>query len=105
MGIATAETAGLEVRALEPALDPERDRFVHAHARGTLFHLAGWRRAVERAFGHEPVELAAFREGALAGILPLFRCRGPLGRAHLVSTPYGVYGGPLGAAPEVGAGR
>ena len=96
---ATASTAAgaLLVRAARAADDEARDRFVRAHPRGTIFHLAGWRRAVERAFAHEGLDLVAFRGDELVGVLPLMRCERPLFGAHLVSMPYAVYGGPLGA--------
>lgn len=81
--------------------DAERDRFVRAHARGTVFHLSGWRRAVERAFGHLPRDQFASEGGRVVGVLPLARCRKLLGGADLVSVPYGVYGGPLGETPEI----
>jgi len=90
------------VRAGEPGLDAERDAFVRAHPRGTVFHLSGWRRAVERAFGHAPRDLLAESDGRLAGVLPLARCRKLAGGADLVSVPYGVYGGPIGESAEVG---
>ncbi len=61
-----------------------------------MFHLAGWRRAVERVFGHEPRDLVAWRDGQIVGVLPLFSCSSPFGKRHLISTPYGVYGGPVG---------
>lgn len=90
-----------EVRSFRAGEDEARDRFVAAHARGTFFHLAGWRRAVARVFGHEARDLCAWQGDRLAGLLPLMKCRGPLGRSHLVSTPYGVYGGPIGDTHEV----
>jgi len=94
---ARALAGALEVRRFRPREDDARDRFVAEHARGRLFQLAGWRRAVERVFGHEPRDLCAWRGQELVGLLPLSRCRGLLGRSHLISVPYGVYAGPLGA--------
>jgi FemAB-related protein (PEP-CTERM system-associated) len=93
----------LVVRAGSPADDAARDAFCRAHPRGTFFHLSGWRRAVEREFGHEPADLLAFRGDVLAGCLPLMLCRGPLGRGDLISMPYAVYGGALGADHAVEA--
>jgi FemAB-related protein (PEP-CTERM system-associated) len=89
------------VRAGEPAHDAERDRFVSAHPRGTLFHLAAWRRAVEKSFGHESRDLLAWRGSTLVGVLPLVKCSRPLLGAHYISMPYGVYGGPLGESSDV----
>lgn len=95
--------ADLVVRALEPGEAARRDAWVEAHPRGTVFHLAGWGRTVERVFGHQVRDLGAFRGDELVGVLPLAECRRlPVGR-HLVSVPYGVYGGPLGADETVEA--
>jgi FemAB-related protein (PEP-CTERM system-associated) len=103
--IPIAPSLAVEVKTFETASDGERDRFVLAHPLGTVFHLSGWRRAVERAHGHAPRDLLAWRGGAPAGVLPLMRCSSllprPFAAAHLVSVPYGVYGGPLGDSPEV----
>jgi FemAB-related protein (PEP-CTERM system-associated) len=93
-------SAPVEVRASTRTDDDARDAFVRSHPRGTLFHLAGWRRAVEKAFAHPARDLVAVRGGMIVGVLPLMRCRGLLGSAHLISTPYGVYGGPLGSTHD-----
>jgi FemAB-related protein (PEP-CTERM system-associated) len=86
--------------AASPADDAERDRFVLEHPKASVFHLGGWRRAVERAHGHAPRDLDVRREGRIAGVLPLMRCAGLLSAPDLVSVPYGVYGGPLGDSPK-----
>ena len=93
----------LDLRPASAADDAERDRFVRDHPRGTFFHLAGWRRVVERVMRHRGRDLLAFEDGRLAGVLPLVRCRSLLGPPALISVPYGVYGGPLGRRPEVEA--
>jgi FemAB-related protein (PEP-CTERM system-associated) len=98
VGAAAPGAAGeIRVRTATADDDAQRDRFVEAHPRGTFFHLAGWVRAVERHFGHDPMDLVAERDGRIAGVLPLMRCRTPWGGRHLISTPYAVYGGALGA--------
>lgn len=100
MAAAEARPA-LEVLAFEGAQDAAIDRLARAHPKGTIFHLSGWRRAVETAFGHARSDLVAWRGDEIAGVLPLSRCRAlPLGY-HLISVPYGVYGGPVGETPEV----
>lgn len=91
----------LEIRPADPADDPPRDDFVRAAGSGTFFHLAGWGRAVRGALGHRRRDLIARRGGQLVGVLPLMECRGLLGRARLISMPYAVYGGALGADREV----
>ncbi len=98
---ASTAVPALLVRAARPEDGAARDRFVRAHPQGTLFHLAGWGRAVERVFGHESRDLVARRGDELVGVLPLMLCQRPLLGRHLVSMPYAVYGGPLGSEPEV----
>jgi FemAB-related protein (PEP-CTERM system-associated) len=76
---------------------PERrwDVYVESHPRGTFFHLTGWRRVIERAYGAHAHYLYTDREGRISGVLPLFESGGrPFTRA-LVSVPVGVSGGVL----------
>lgn len=91
----------LDVRRFAAADDAARDRYVERHADGTVFHLAGWRRAVHRTFGHAEHDLLAWRGGEIVGVLPLMRCKTPFFASHLVSVPYGVYGGPLADTREI----
>lgn len=92
--------AVLVVRAARLGDDAQRDAYVRAHARGTFFHLSGWRKVVERVHGHEPLELLAQRGERVVGVLPMMLCR-TLGGRQLVSMPHATYGGPLGDQPEV----
>lgn len=83
----------MEVRAYRPEDEAKWAEFVVAEPSATLFHRPQWLRAVEEAYGHRPYHLTAWRDGSLAGILPLFLVKSPfLGRA-LVSIPYATYGG------------
>lgn len=86
----------VEIRFGSEADDVERDAFVHAHPRGTLFHDSRWRRVVNRVFGHLGREVIARRDGRIVGVLPMMRVSALPSGANLVSMPYAVYGGPLG---------
>ena len=85
------------MRAGRPADDEARDAFLADQAKASFFHRSGWRRVVERQFGHEPCDLVAWRGSEIVGVLPLMLCRGMSGRRSLISMPYGVYGGPVAA--------
>jgi FemAB-related protein (PEP-CTERM system-associated) len=87
----------LTCRPLDEADEPTWDAFVAAHPDGTFFHRAGWRRVVERAFGHRTHYLIAERDGAVTGVLPLGHVRSALFGSSLISVPFCVYGGPLAA--------
>lgn len=73
----------------------EWDAYVNAHTAAVCYHLHGWRGVFERAFGHTTHYLAARRDGALAGVLPLVEMRSRLFGRLLVSLPFVNYGGVL----------
>ncbi len=74
--------------------------FVAADPEGSTFHRWEWRDVFRGAYGHATPYLAAYRDGTLAGVLPLVRVRSLLFGHYLVSLPFVSYGGPLGT-PEV----
>ncbi len=76
------------------------DGFVAAHAAGTFFHRAAWRRVIARAFGHTAHYVMAERDGAIVGVLPLVHVKSLLFGQALISNPFCVYGGPLAAEAE-----
>ncbi len=80
--------------------DARADRLVRELG-GSLFQRSAWLNAVEKVFGHQRSCLHAFRGDELVGSLPLMTCRGLFGGKHLISSPYGVYGGPLAQDLEV----
>lgn len=84
-----------EMKILKLTEDQEGhwDHFVKKTPLATFFHLVGWKRAVERTFGHRAHYLYAADGETIRGILPLFLVRTPLMGRALVSTPYAVYGG------------
>jgi FemAB-related protein (PEP-CTERM system-associated) len=59
----------------------------------SLFHLIGWKDAVERTFGHKSHYILAVRDDRISGILPLFEIKSRVFGHALVSVPFGVYGG------------
>lgn len=86
---------------IEPHDGPavEWDALVRSRPGWTHFHLFGWRRVIEDAFGHEAVYLVARGEsGEIEGVLPLFWVCSRLFGRYLVSMPFLNYGGPLGPA-------
>jgi FemAB-related protein (PEP-CTERM system-associated) len=69
------------------------DRYVRAAPDATFFHLAGWRRVIEREGGHRTHYLCARRNGEITGVLPLAEVKSRLFGHSLISTPFCVYGG------------
>ena len=71
------------------------DEFVLARASGTFFHLSGWKRVIERTFGHRTYYLIAERGRVVTGVLPLTHVRSLLFGSSLISNAFGVRGGPI----------
>lgn len=72
------------------------DNFVNASDDATFFHLSGWQHILADA-GHCCYYLYATQNQTLVGVLPLARVKSLLFGDALVSTPFCVYGGAIGA--------
>ena len=93
----------MRIHALTNASAGAWDRFVRAAPDGSMFHLSGWKRVIEEAFGHATYFCYAEQDGDVVGVLPLARMRSWLFGDALISTPFCVYGGPMAASPEAAA--
>ncbi len=93
-----------ETIALADLRDPGEvariERFVAEHG-GTPFHRPAWLRAVELGTGQRAWGLVAEKGGMLTGWLPLTEVRSPLFPPTLVSSGFGIAGGPLAGSPAV----
>lgn len=91
----------LAVRAAAADDEAAWDAFVGACPEATFFHRWGWRRVIERSFGHRTHYLVAEAGGDVRGVLPLVHVKSRLFGNALVATAFCVYGGP--AAVDDGA--
>ena len=97
----TSPTLTVERLVDSPA---EWDTFVRFAERGTHCHLWGWKKVIERVFGHECIYLAARApDGRVEGVLPLVRVSSRLFGSYLVSMPFLNDGGALGSDRAVQA--
>src|SRR5262245_52472690 len=69
--------------------------YVARHPSGRGYHLPAWLDVVRNAFGHRTVYLAAERDGAIVGVLPLVFFDSRLFGRSTVSMPFLNYGGVL----------
>ena len=83
---------------VDPIEDPAWDAFVAGHPWGQVYHLSGWKRALEASFRHMKGYYLVLREGAggkiLAGI-PAFKVSSWLTGKRLVSLPFATLSDPL----------
>ena len=78
----------------------EWDAFVNQHVDANRYHVWGWRRIFEDAFGHETVYLAARRAEQIVGVLPLVLFRSRVFGSFAVSLPFVDGGGVCTSDPE-----
>jgi FemAB-related protein (PEP-CTERM system-associated) len=90
----------VSVRSFRAGDERRWDDFVCAQANGTFFHLSGWKRVIERAFGHRTYYLIAERGTTVTGVLPLTHVKSLLFGSSLISNAFGVHGGPVAEDTE-----
>ena len=73
----------------------QTDGYARQHPDATPFHLSAWNAAVCAGCGQTPHLIAAYRDGAVAGILPLTEVHSPLFGRALAASGFAVSGGIL----------
>ena len=88
------------VRPFAGPRDSERwDAFVERAPDATFFHRVGWRRILERSFGHRTHYLFAEQGEEVVGVLPLAEVRSLLFGHALVSLPFCAVAGAVATDP------
>jgi FemAB-related protein (PEP-CTERM system-associated) len=85
--------SGVNVALIEPGEEWAWDEYVRDAPGATFFHLSGWKRVIEKAFGHKTFYFLARRGGAVVGVLPLTHVKSVLFGNSLISNAFCVYGG------------
>lgn len=83
----------VKVKPFEAGVEKRWDRFVLEHPRASFFHLIGWKRIIEKTFGHEARYFYSECDGEITGIAPIFECSNWLIGRCFISIPLAAYGG------------
>jgi hypothetical protein len=94
--MAATESAPWVIAKIDPAADPRWDAYVRAHPRALAWHLAAWNTIFIDEYRWANASLGLWRDGRLAGVLPLVARRGRLSGARLRSLPAAPTAGPIG---------
>ena len=90
-----APAAGpLTLHLLQPNDAGRWDAFVRACPDATFFHLSGWQKVIEQAFGIKTWFYYVQQDGQIQGVLPLAEIKSRLFGHSLGAMPFCVYGGP-----------
>ena len=78
------------------------DSYVLRSSQGAGYHLSGWRRVIEEAFGHQTFYFVVKgNDGSICGLVPLVLLSSPVFGRFLVSLPFLNYGGLIADSAEV----
>jgi FemAB-related protein (PEP-CTERM system-associated) len=91
--VLTPTATPLQVKPFELGAEKRWDRFALEHPRASFFHLIGWKRIIEKTFGHKARYVYCERGGELTGIAPIFECSNWLIGRCFISIPLAAYGG------------
>jgi FemAB-related protein (PEP-CTERM system-associated) len=81
------------VSILDQGGEASWDAFVQECPGGSFFHFSGWRKVMERAFGHRTFYLVAKRGQEIRGVLPLTQVKSLLFGNSLISNAFCIHGG------------
>jgi FemAB-related protein (PEP-CTERM system-associated) len=94
-------TTEFQIKRLDQVDHSRWDAYVEQAPEATFFHKADWQQVLQRAFGHRSHYLYAQYKNEIVGILPLAEVKSRLFGHSLISTPFCVYGGPVGDNREI----
>jgi FemAB-related protein (PEP-CTERM system-associated) len=89
----TPAATPLQVKSFETGAEKRWDNFVLEQPRASFFHLIGWKRIIEKTFGHRARYFYCERDGQITGIAPIFECSNWLTGRSFISIPLAAYGG------------
>jgi serine/alanine adding enzyme len=99
-----------QVKLIQAAEHPLWDSYVREHPQAGVYHLSGWRSAIEGAYGYPTYYLMAVASNAdgstaphaVQGLLPLIHMRSLFFGNHLISMPFFDSAGIVCATPQAG---
>lgn len=93
--------APIEVCEFDASMAAEWNAFVESQPGATFFHRHEWKDVIEKSFGHRCHFLCARLGNQILGVLPLVHIKSRLFSNALISTAFGVCGGPVAANQAV----
>src|SRR5208337_688189 len=85
----------MDIKFVNPFLDPDWDRLVLSHPDFSFFHSAAWAKVLSNTYGHKPVYLRCSQRGELVALVPMMEVRSPLTGYRGVCLPFTDFCGPL----------
>ena len=92
----------MEIRLFRKEDQEQWDRYIAQSNTSTCYHLIGWKKVIEKSFGHKTYYfLAEDAKKEIKGILPLVQLKSVLFGNFMISLPYFNYGGICADSDEI----
>jgi len=104
----SSHTTEVDVRFVDPLVDPEWDRLVLSHPDASFFHSAAWARVLLKSYGHKPFYACFSNGGEPLALVPMMEVKSPFTGRRGVCLPFSDFCGPLpfdGCEPEIVVAR
>jgi len=85
----------MDIKFVNPFLDPDWDRLVLSHPDFSFFHSAAWARVLSKTYGHEPIYLRCSQRRELVALVPMMEVRSIVTGRRGVCLPFTDFCGPL----------
>jgi FemAB-related protein (PEP-CTERM system-associated) len=89
-----------QIKPFETGAEGRWNSFVQGHPGASFFHLIGWKRIIEKTFGHKAHYFYCERDGHITGVAPIFECANWLIGRSFISIPLAAYGGIVASDTE-----
>ena len=91
----------MNIYTLDPLSDPRWPGFISRHPESSIFHTAGWLRALYRTYGYPPIAFTTGQGDSLSNALVFCEVQSWLTGRRLVSLPFSDHCQPLANADAV----
>jgi hypothetical protein len=91
----------MTIYKLDPLTDPRWAAFVAGHPQSSIFHTAGWLRALRLTYGYRPLAFTTSDAGPLTNALVFCEVQSWLTGRRLISLPFSDHCEPLGSSDDV----
>ncbi|VVB54067.1 FemAB family protein [uncultured archaeon] len=93
----------MEICELKSIDEKKWDEYVFNHPQSTFYHQLGWKRVIEKSYGHKSYYFLAKEDDEIIGVLPMFLFKNLVFGRKLISVPFAPYGGAVGNVAAVRA--
>lgn len=91
----------MEIKLIQDSDSDSWEKYIMDHPAGTFYHALGWKRVIEKSFGHHTYYLMAKENEKVCGVLPIVHIKSLFFGSIMCSMPFLNFGGVCADNDEV----